>query len=218
MKLKTPQHTQETAKVAEAPVVDLATQLAAHALPDAFRAQAQAPSLRGLATMMPVASGAAAVPDYDKPTVDLGVGPPLPVPPLAGWIGCPPPRAPEVPWREVREHIHQTNPHRGRRDDRNALSPENNDPVSSYRWYGPVTIGFDDPLVRVLPAAHPDDVDVYKQRFLEGSKFPVIAMIWGDTWRTEGQLVMYDGAHRLQAARECGAPIETYIGVRKGAN
>jgi hypothetical protein len=83
MKLKTPQHTQETAKVAEAPVVDLATQLAAHALPDAFRAQVQAPSVRGLATMMSVASGATAVPDYDLPTEDFCVNLPGAIAPLA---------------------------------------------------------------------------------------------------------------------------------------
>ena len=137
--------------------------------------------------------------------------------PVAQWLGNPPPGVPEVPWREVRSHIYQTNPHRGRHDDRNALRPDNNDPVSRFRWFGPVAIDFEDPLVRRLPAAHPEDVASYKRQFLEGSDFPTVAMIWGDTWRTEGQLVMYDGAHRLQAALECGGPIETFIGVRKGS-
>lgn len=67
----------EPAKQAEAPVADLVAQRSAHALPDAFRAQAQAPSVRGLATMMSVASGAACVPDYDQPTVDLGIETPV---------------------------------------------------------------------------------------------------------------------------------------------
>jgi GNAT superfamily N-acetyltransferase len=61
MRLKTPQHTQEPARQAEAPAVALGVQKAAHALPDAFRAQAQAPLASELAEVFPVASGSPAV-------------------------------------------------------------------------------------------------------------------------------------------------------------
>ena len=91
MKLKTPQHTQEARQAAEAPAVDLGPQKAAHALPDAFRAQAQAPPVRGLAAFMPVASGATAVPDYDQPTVDLGNDAPvrqIDTPAFRAWFGA----------------------------------------------------------------------------------------------------------------------------------
>lgn len=66
------QQPQEVRPAAEALAVAPALLKGAHALPEAFKAQAQAPSVRGLATMMPVASGATAVPDYDQPTLDLG--------------------------------------------------------------------------------------------------------------------------------------------------
>lgn len=60
------QQPQEPAKQAETPTVGQAVQKVAHSLPDAF-------SVRGLATMMSVAFGATAVPDYDQPVVDLGI-------------------------------------------------------------------------------------------------------------------------------------------------
>jgi hypothetical protein len=74
MKLSHPQ-TKEPAAKAGVLAVDSTAQKSAHAkLPDEFRAQA--PSLRGLAAFMPVASGATAVPDYDQPAVDIGLDAP----------------------------------------------------------------------------------------------------------------------------------------------
>jgi hypothetical protein len=83
MKLGGRQHTQEPAKAAEAPVADLSAQNAAHALPDAFRAQAQAPLASELAEVLPVASGSPAVKNYE-PDAAL---PPLPNSALRGTDG-----------------------------------------------------------------------------------------------------------------------------------
>lgn len=131
------------------------------------------------------------------------------------WLGSPPPGAPEVPWREVREHIQATNPHRGRCDGRNALAPSNNDPVSCYRWYGPVLVDWEDSALQVYPPFSGEDVEAYRRRYEAGSGFPAVALIWGDTWRTEGQLVVYDGAHRIQAAKACEGRLLTYVGIRR---
>lgn len=67
------QHPEEPARQAETAAVGLGDQKAVHAHPEAFKALAQAPSVRGLATMMSVGSGATAVPDYAQPAVDLGI-------------------------------------------------------------------------------------------------------------------------------------------------
>lgn len=74
MNPRTPQHTQEACQAAESPAVAPSVQKASHALPDTFRAQAQAPSVDGLRSF---ASGAAAVRDYEQPPVDLGAETPL---------------------------------------------------------------------------------------------------------------------------------------------
>ena len=70
MKLSRPQP-QEPAKQAEALVVDQAARGAAHALPEAFKAQAQAPSAAVLGTFMSVGSSPVGLRSYDQPTVDL---------------------------------------------------------------------------------------------------------------------------------------------------
>lgn len=62
------QQPQEPAKAAEAPAVALTVQKAAHALPEGFKAQAQAPLVEGLRAF---ASGATAVKEYEAPIVDL---------------------------------------------------------------------------------------------------------------------------------------------------
>jgi len=83
MKTRSPQRTQETAKVAGTMAVDLGAQMAAHALPDAFRAQAQPPLASELAEVFPMASGAPGVKDYG----DSVALPPLPHSVLRGEQG-----------------------------------------------------------------------------------------------------------------------------------
>lgn len=70
MKLSRPQP-QEARQAAEAPAVDPGAKKAAHALPEAFKAQAHAPSLHGLAAFMPGASGARTVKSYDQPAAEI---------------------------------------------------------------------------------------------------------------------------------------------------
>lgn len=118
----------------------------------------------------------------------------------------------EIPWQTVWKHIRENNPHN---DDgpRDAMV---NIPITGQgcTWVKEI-IRPNDPRIDQDPKsayslypASKRDVKKYMKLYEQGSKFPAIVV----QVRWNGKFVIYDGAHRLQAAVNLHVPIDAYVG------
>jgi ribosomal protein S18 acetylase RimI-like enzyme len=115
-----------------------------------------------------------------------------------------------VPWQTVWKHIEKNNPHEGPRDAFLGI------PITGKgaTWVKE-TIQPDDPRIdrnetsaySLYPASK-RDVKKYMKMYQQGSPFPRIVL----GVRSNNKFVIYDGAHRLQAAVNLGVPIDAYVG------
>lgn len=108
----------------------------------------------------------------------------------------------------IYNHIKNTNPHIGSRDAFQGIPSLNN-----YNWdIEPIHIYPDDLKINkpMLYPASKRDVNRYMKAYIKGSDFPPIVLF--DNGK---EYVIFDGAHRLQAAINLNVPIKAYIGTKK---
>lgn len=124
--------------------------------------------------------------------------------------------AASVPWRTVWDHIEKHNPHSDARDAFRGLPATG----EGCTWVEE-TIQPGDPRIDTNPKsayqlypASKRDVKRYMKLYRQGTPFPRIVL----EVRNNGQFVIHDGAHRLQAAVNLGVPIEAYVGIGPSAN